>query len=128
MKRVGVAGSALGTPVRRIVGQGTGTTAAVAAGAGTGPPAPSADGNGVRGTIGWGTGLSPAAGAQVDVTFPEALPAAPVIALTPTNAVTPGLDLYVTGVTTTGFTIAAAVAPAGSQAADTYGATYVAIA
>jgi hypothetical protein len=104
-----------------------GVPAAVAgANAGTTPPAPvvaagSTDG---RGTITFGTGTTPAAGAQVVVTFAVPFAVAPVVVLQPGNAATAALNDFVTAVSTTGFTIGTASAPAASQAAATFSVSY----
>ena len=98
--------------------------AAMAAGAGTGPPAPvmSANADDYRGTLTFGTGTSPAAGNVATVTFsrvrdPNRLP---VVQLTETTAAFAALQPAVV-VSSTGFTVAVANAPAASQGNTVYG-------
>lgn len=108
---------------------GTAPTAVAGANAGTTPPAPvvAASSNDTRGSLTFGTGTTPAAGAQAVVTFAAAFAAAPVVMLTETNALTAALQFYVTSVGTGGFTIATQTAPAASQAATTYGVAWAVI-
>jgi hypothetical protein len=105
---------------------GGGPAVAAAAGAGTAPPAPTlaAGSSDARGTVNWGTGTTPAAGAQVAVTFAAPYAVAPTVILQPANAATAALGNYVTGVSTTGFSVALGSAPAASQAAGTYSDAY----
>lgn len=97
---------------------------AAAAGTGTAPPAPTSSGNERGGTVSWGTGTTPAAGAQVTISF-AALPRTPAVSVSPANAATAALGLHVTGVTNTGLTVAFATAPAASAVAGTYSAHLV---
>lgn len=110
-----------------------GTTPGVAAGgqAGGSPPAPvlvtgSNDG---AGQITFGTGTTPVAGTMVAVTFNTAwvIPGggAPHIVITPSNAVTQALGIYVSGLSPVGFNLSCANAPAASQANSTYSFAYV---
>lgn len=101
----------------------------VAAGAnnGTSPPAPtlSSDSNDVKGQVNIGSGTTPAAGAQAVVSWGNHWGAAPKVFLTPLNAATVNLGLYVSSVTASGgFTISSVNAPAASQAATVYQAHY----
>lgn len=106
----------------------SGVTLAAGAGAGAAPPAPViVTCHDLRGQLTWGTGATPAAGAQVTATFMNPYATAPVIVLSPQNALTAALQLYVTNITPNGFTIACAVAPAAGQAAATYAVSYVAL-
>jgi len=112
---------------KHVLTSGTAPTAAAGAQAGSSPPAPvvAATSNDVRGSLTWGTGTGPAAGAQAVVTFNAAYSAAigaPFVMLTPSNAATANLDIYVTTVGTGAFTIATNGAPAASQANTIYGA------
>ena len=104
------------------------TAPGVAAGAnaGTSPPAPVllANSNDTRGGITFGTGTSPAAGAMVVVTFGTPYPVAPFIGLDAATSAAAPLFLYVSTVTTTGFTIALQAAPAASQGNGVYGVNY----
>lgn len=107
-----------------LVVQGSAPTAAAGANAGTSPPAPvvAAASNDTRGSLTFGTGTTPAAGAQVAVTFNVAYAAAPFVTLTPINSATAALGVpYLSAVGTGGFTINTPNAPAGSQANTTYG-------
>jgi len=102
-------------------------TAAAGANAGTGPPAPVVSGaTDRRGTVTFGTGTTPAAGAMVVLTFLSAYAAAPAtIHLTPRNAATAALGVaYATAITANGFTISVPTAPAASQANTTYAYSY----
>jgi hypothetical protein len=112
-----------------LASSGTAPGAAAGASAGTGPPAPivTAGSNDTRGSLTFGTGTTPAAGAQAVVTFATAFAAAPVVMLTPTTALAAALNPYVSPVSTTAFTIAAQTAPAASQAAGTYGVAWAVI-
>jgi hypothetical protein len=104
---------------------GTAPTATAGAAAGTTPPAPVVSATAVdqRGTLTFGTGTTPGAGAQAAVVFARPF-TSPVVTLTPGNAATAALGLYVTSVSGTGFMIACATAPAGSQAATTYAVSW----
>lgn len=103
-------------------------TAAATAGAGTSPPAPvaAATATAVRGTLTWGTGTSPIVGTQVAVTFSTALPAAPVVVLSPGNTATGLLVPTVVSTSTTGFVIGLATVPAASQANTVYAVSWLA--
>lgn len=100
---------------------------AIVAGAnnGTGPPAPivSPDSSDVRGSCTFGSGTTPAVGAQCVMTFttPRDTNRLPVVQLTETTTAFSALQPAVTGLTATGFTVSTAVAPAASQAATVYG-------
>ncbi len=97
-------------------------TAAAGANAGTGPPAPvvAAASSDARGSLTFGTGTAPAAGAQVVVTFHQAYAAAPFVVISPANDAAAALAPYVSSISTTGFTISTHTAPAASQANTTY--------
>lgn len=103
---------------REYGGGGPTPTAAAGANAGTTPPAPvvTSGDTDMRGNITFGTGATPAAGAMVVVTFANAWLNAPFVMVTPKNTATQALGLYVTGVSTTGFTLSCTTAPAASQA------------
>lgn len=108
----------------------TGTAPGVAAGAnnGTTPPAPTDVGaNDSRGVVLFGSGATPAAGAQVVVSFAVAYAAAPVVVLTAGNAATQALGLFVSSVGTGGFTVSTVSAPTASQAATVYSVAFQAI-
>lgn len=109
---------------------GWGYTASAGAGAGTAPPAPTTPNtNAVRGLITFGTGTTPTAGVQVVFAFPGSrpCPTTPVVVISPTNAATAALQLYVTAVSTTGFSVASAVAPTASQANTVYGVNFFSV-
>ena len=108
----------------------TAPTAAAGSSAGGSPPAPviTPGSSDLRGNLTFGTGTTPAAGAQVVVTFgtPFSSPlgqnalANPIVMLTPGNAATAVLDLCAITVTQTGFTISCNTAPTASQGNTTY--------
>lgn len=110
---------------------GTAPNAAAGGNAGGSPPAPVVDtgANDAAGHITFGTGTLPAAGTLAQVTFntPWVIPGggAPHITVTPLNAATEALGLYISGSSPTGFGIAAVNAPAASQANTTYSVAYV---
>ena len=110
-------------------------TAAAGANAGGSPPAPvvTAGSNDARGALTFGTGTTPAAGAQAVVTFANPyLPlgaqeplASPVVMLNSLNTATQALGLYVSSLTPTGFTVSCTTAPAASQGNTVYSVQYV---
>lgn len=115
--------------VQDIFGQnGTAPTAAAGANAGTSPPSPvvAVGSTDTRGQITFGTGTTPAAGAQAVITFGKAYPTGyvPNIQLTPTTVGAANLLEYVTSASNTGFTISLQAAPAASQANTVYGFNY----
>lgn len=116
---------------RHIAGTTTTVTATASGGAGTSPPAPvvTTGSTDVGGTITWGTGTSPNTQAQLAVTFGAAwtIPGGggPHPVITPLNAATQALGLYISGVSPTGFNVYAAVAPSASQGASTYQFSYI---
>jgi hypothetical protein len=99
-------------------------TAVAGANNGTTPPAPvvANDSSDLRGSLTFGSGTTPAIGAQVVVTFttPRDANRLPVIQLTETTVAFSALQPAV-AVTSTGFTVSTAVAPTGSQANTVYG-------
>jgi hypothetical protein len=98
--------------------------AAVGANSGGSPPAPVLTRcSDVEGSITFGTGTTPAAGAQCVVTFNIAYANAPVVVLTPINSASASLTLYVTSTTTT-FTVSCVNAPSASQGNTHYGFNY----
>lgn len=109
----------------------TGTAPGVAAGAnnGTSPPAPVVAGTATdsRGSLTFGSGSTPAAGAQVVVTFATAFASAPVVVVSAGNDATAVLTLSATSVSASGFTLTTHTAPTGSQGATTYAFSWVAI-
>jgi len=102
----------------------------LAAGAanGTGPPAPvlAAGSDDARGSATFGSGTTPAAGAQLTVTFARPRDAArlPVVQITETTTALAALNPAVTSITSTGFTLSTGSAPAASQAATVYGVAW----
>lgn len=99
-------------------------TAVAGANAGTTPPSPVlANCTDVAGQITFGTGTTPAAGDQVDVTFYTAYSNAPKVLLMPINGATQALGLFVSS-TTTGFSVSCNNAPSASQANTVYGFNY----
>lgn len=99
--------------------------AATGAGAGTSPPAPvvSVDSCDERGSVTFGSGTSPAAGAQLVITFarPQDPNRLPVVQLTETTTALSALNPAVTSITANGFTVSTAGAPTASQGNTTYG-------
>ena len=112
---------------------GPAPTAAAGANNGTSPPAPvvSTAAIDVRGNITFGSGATPAAGAQCVVTNNSGVAAelqgTPAVVLVPKNTATQALGLYVSSVANTGFTISTTSAPAASQANTVYSVDYVII-
>ena len=103
-------------------------TATAGANNGTSPPAPvvTAGDNDVKGTITFGSGATPAAGAQVNVTLhpSSSFKGTPVVEVTPINDATDALGVFPTNISATGFTITAHTAPAASQPNTTYAVEY----
>lgn len=103
-----------------------------AAGAGSSPPAPvvTTGSNDCGGTVTWGTGTAPSTQAQLTFTFAAAwvIPGGggPHVTVTPINAATQALGLYVSGISPTGFNVNVATAPAASQASTVYQFCYTA--
>lgn len=92
------------------------------------PPAPTmvAGSSDDRGQINFGSGSAAAAGAQVVVSFAEGYPTTPMaISLSAFNAASQALGLFVSSVTSSGFTISSVNAPAASQVVGTFIAGYV---
>ena len=116
-----------------IVQSGPAPTAAAGANNGTSPPAPVVATAAIdtRGNITFGSGSSPAAGAQVVVTInaneAAELQGTPSVILTPKNTATQALGLYVSAVSTTAFTVSTTNAPTASQANTVYSFDYVLI-
>lgn len=102
----------------------------LAAGAnnGTSPPAPVVLANYTitdkRGVISFGSGGSAAAGAQVVVTFNQAMTVRPYVHVDAYNTATQALGLFVTVAGLTGFTISSTSAPTASQAVGTFLVAY----
>ncbi len=118
------------TTASHLIAKGPATIPIVAAQVanGTTPPAPVivTGTNDNRGNITFGSGATPAAGAQIVVTFGKPFTTTiPTINLTPTTAATIALGLYISARTLTSFTVAAATAPTASQAATIYGLAYI---
>lgn len=97
---------------------------------GTTPPSPtfsSIGGTDVRGFVKFGSGSSPSAGDQISITFTKAYSDAPIVVVSPQNAATAALGLYVSSIATTGFKVATQNAPSASQSGATYGAAFTVI-
>lgn len=124
-----VLASASGDVVSRdhIVGKGAAITAVAGANNGTTPPAPVVAGDDASGNLTFGSGGTPAAGDQVDVTFAVAYAATPAVVLTGLNAATQALGLFVKTVSATGFSIGTANAPTASQGNTVYSVDYMII-
>lgn len=92
---------------------------------GSGAPTPNtARADEYSGSINFGSGTGPAAGAQVVVTFSTALPVVPAVTVMPGNDATQALGLEVTSVGTGGFTVSSKNAPAASQTNGTFFCEY----
>jgi hypothetical protein len=100
-------------------------TAAAGASNGGSPPAPvvAVDSSDDRGSLTFGSGTAPAAGAQCVVTFatPKDGNRLPVVQITETTTATAALNPGVTAITATGFTVATNSAPTASQGNTIYG-------
>ena len=102
--------------------------ATAGAGLGTTPPALVVTGTtDTRGVITFGTGTVPSIGADVVVAFATAYTSTPVVTITEQNGLTKALNLYISAVSTGGFTISGLVAPAASQANTVYSVAYTVI-
>ncbi len=110
----------------------TGVVPGVAMGtaAGTTPPAPvvPTGTNDDSGYITFGTGTTPTTGILLTITFNVAwvVPGggAPHAVVSPDNAATQALGLYITNISPTAFSVACAVAPAASQGNTVYAVSY----
>jgi hypothetical protein len=102
-------------------------TAAAGANAGTSPPAPvvAATARNHRGNVTFGTGTTPAAGAQVTVTYSAAWPLAPFVTVVAKNSATAALGLYISANATGSFTVSTTNAPAASQANTVYSFDFI---
>ncbi|MEJ0072740.1 MAG: right-handed parallel beta-helix repeat-containing protein [Candidatus Saccharibacteria bacterium] len=100
------------------------TSVAAGANAGTSPPAPvfvaNMSSTDDSGQINFGSGSSPAIGAQVVVVFQTPYGVTPKVLMSPLNSVTAALQCYISSVSTTGFTVSTLVAPAASQSVTKY--------
>lgn len=115
-----------------IGGSSLTVTAAAGANAGASPPAPvvTAGSTDTRGSLTFGTGASPAAGAEAVVTFSSAgvaYASAPVVVIAAKNAATAALQPYVSAISASSFTVSFGSAPAASQANTTYSIAYFVI-
>lgn len=113
--------------VPHVAASGSAPTIAAGANNGTTPPTPTVTGNDTRGTVSFGSGTSPAIGAQIVVTFNSAFSAAPVVTFTATKSALQALNPYISAITTTSFTLSTTVAPTASQAATVYAGNYIAV-
>jgi hypothetical protein len=84
-------------------------------------------GSDVSGKITFGSGTSPAAGSQVVATFAASYTNARVV-ITAINSASASLNLYVSAVTSTTFTVSSVNAPSASQGNTTYGFYYIVMA
>jgi hypothetical protein len=104
-------------------------TVVLGPGAGTGPPAPTVDpqSSDERGSVSFGSGTTPAAGVIFTLTFaaPRDPNRLPKVLLQEATSALAGVDLAVTSITATGFTVSTNTRNlAASQAAGTYGLHY----
>jgi len=110
--------------IGHIGSEGRAPTSSAGANAGSSPPAPVLSAcTDMSGKITFGTGTSPAAGAQAVVTFFNAYATAPKVVVSPINSASASLNLHVTS-TTTALTVSSVNAPAASQANTVYGFFY----
>ena len=78
-----------------------------------------------RGQINFGSGTGPTTGVVADIRYNKNRGAGnPIVFITPRNAATAALGLYVASETAVGFTVGCTTAPAASQAAGTYAFSY----
>jgi len=92
--------------------------------AGTGAPAATVRGNDFEGYFTFGTGTGPAAGSVGGVNFQTAFGGTPAVMLTPANAATAALGLYVDA-KPGGFAVNVSRRPAARQPAGTYTIRYL---
>ena len=94
---------------------------------GTGAPAmaESVSSDDWRGQINFGSGTGPTTGVVADIRYNKNRGAGnPIVFITPRNAATAALGLYVASETALGFTVGCTTAPAASQPAGTYAFSY----
>jgi len=103
-------------------------TAAAAVPAGTTPPTPvvAAGSTIMRGSLTFGTGTDASTGSMVTVTFGSTLASTPVVLIAPATSALAAITPAVTGVSTTGFSVAA-TAPGSSQGNTVYGVAWQAM-
>lgn len=107
-------------------------TAVAGAGAGTAPPAPVINGGSDddRGSLTFGSGTTPAAGVVISVTFatPKDPNRLPVVLIQEGTAASAGVDLAVTAVTSTGFSVSSGTRfLTASQANTVYGFSWLCV-
>lgn len=104
-----------------------GITAAAGANAGTGPPAPvlNANARDLAGSLTFGTGTTPAAGAMVVLTLASTFTNPPAVVVVASNTAAQALGLYAAATAANQITISCTTAPAASQANTTYGVEYL---
>ncbi|MDQ1734132.1 MAG: trimeric autotransporter adhesin [Pseudonocardiales bacterium] len=105
---------------------GNAPTIANGSAVGTLPPAASVDVHSRNqcGQVKLGTGTSTTTGALCTVTYASGFQTVPFVTVTPNNAATAALGLYISAVNTTGFTIACQTAPSASLSAASLLASY----
>lgn len=105
---------------------GTAPTIAAGAAIGTSPPTPTVDSHSrdQGGQVQLGTGTSPTTGALCTVTFSTAYQLTPFVTVTPNNAATAALGLYVSSINTSGFVVSCQTAPTGSLTAGSLLASF----
>ena len=91
---------------------------------GSGAPAVGGSGNDLYGVFSFGTGTGATTGTVGGISFETNFAAPPVIILTPANAATAALGVYVASTNAGFFDIGVATAPSDGQAADTYVINY----
>lgn len=111
-----------------LVTQSGSPTPTVTAGsaAGTSAPAPTVSGGSLSGIITFGTGSSPSAGTQVNVTFPTPLGSVPKsVILTANNGATFTIQPVMNALTANGFVVFSIAAPVASEPGTFYSVSYV---
>lgn len=111
-------------PIYGTCGAVPAVQAEAAAGAGMPTPLINAAATDVRGSVTFGTGSGPTAGAMVAVVFDVEYESAPIVTVTPKNAATAALGLFVPATATVAFTVGFATAPAASQGNTVYAFDY----
>lgn len=94
------------------------------AAAGAGAPTPAVAGNNQNGTVNFGTGAGPAAGEQVVVSYSQTFNSSPNVQLTPLNAATSALGVFLSSRSGSSFGIGFSSPPAANQPVGTYRVGY----
>lgn len=112
----------LGAPAfLKVSGAATAATAGPGAGASAPAPVVTAGPDNRSGLVTFGSGTSPVAGSQVQVTFGAPFAVTPTVMITPANGPTAGLLCAVESVSATGFSLFTGAAPTAGEPATHYG-------